>query len=243
LIDTPEIKYLQVYYRPNNPWPSRTFGTFGDVFERKEFLDFTTCSFMEKIIEGKFLEHAHGFTVKELGSQDSASLKEISEYLAGRIKNKLVYNASSLTENDLLLPGISRKYENAGLKRERKVFVLMKEGNVLAFSIADDTSLGVNLAGILNSFKVYDVDTVIEDYLLGKRLLVEKVLDFYKNGGNEKAIILTEDKDVSFYENLGFRKIKEYVCFTSYREAFAGFQEFLSKSYSKKQISENFRKA
>ena len=251
LIKTPEAKYIQLYYRPNNPWPARTFGTFSDTFPIKEFIDFTLYSFLEKDLVGheeravskdQFL-NVSDFVVEELKDEQIPFKKFICNHLNKVIKNPLLINAYSLNENEITLPDTTRIYNEVGLKRNRHFFLLRKGESILSFVIAEDSSLGINLAGILNSFRAYDVKTDIEDFTVGKRQLIEKVLDFYRLTGNKKAILLTEEPDISIYTGMGFIKTKEYMCFSGFREGLSAFYYFMEENYAKIRRRIKFRES
>jgi hypothetical protein len=104
---------------------------------------------------------------------------------------------------------------------------------VLAFALLENSSPGINLSGLLNSFSVYSVRGEEERSRQVRRSLIKAALDRYRQWGARTAIALTCDEDINEYLDEGFAKVKEYICFTSSRRAIKSYYEYVQERFGR----------
>ena len=175
--------------------------------------------------------------VEELRDSQVALKKDICRLLANIIQKPILLDAFGLNEKDMFIPTIRKMYAKHGLLRERRILLLRKGPHILSCAIVEVSSAGINLSGILNSFRIYNLARNDRHFNLGKRKLIRRVLDLHRSISATKAILLTSEANLSLYLEAGFIKSKEYVCFTGAREAFMPFREFMEQNYgSRRQL-------
>lgn len=238
LMEHREIRYLITYFRKENSFPWKIYSGFLEVYPLEEQLKFTRHHFLTRDLERDMPEQAplelpvrfggEGVVVERAAEADH----EIVENCLRREMHPLLIRSRSLQRNTLDLPGISAAYRARGLVRERFCLVARDRGELAAFALVEHASPGVNLSGLLNTFSVWSVrrDTRVQEV---RRKLIEVVAQFYRSLGARTAICLTQEEDLSDYLAAGFRKEKEYICFTSSRRAIKSYYDYVQERFSR----------
>ena len=124
-------------------------------------------------------------------------------------------------------------FRDKGLKRERSCLAAKQGGRLIAFALLENSSLGINLSGLLNTFSVYTVHPEGETARDARRRLIDAVLTCYRSWGTHVAICLTDQEDVRDYIDAGFRKEKEYVCLTWSRRMIKNYYDYVKEKFSR----------
>ncbi len=238
LMEHREIRYLITYFRRENSFPWKIYSGFLEVYPLEEQLKFTRHQFLTRDLDRDMPEQrplelpvrfrAEGIVIERAADADY----EIVENCLRRELHPLLIRSRSLQRNTFELPGISAAYRARGLVRERFCLVARDRGELAAFALVENASLGVNLSGLLNTFSVWSVrrDSRAQEV---RRKLIEIVAQFYRSLGARTAICLTQEEDVSDYLAAGFRKEKEYICFTSTRRAIKSYYDYVQERFSR----------
>ena len=104
---------------------------------------------------------------------------------------------------------------------------------LVAFALLEDSSPGINLSGLLNTFSIYTVHPEEERVRDARRRLLEVVLDCYRSWGYRVAICLTEEEDLSDYLEAGFRKEKEYVSLSWSRRMIKNYYDYVQERFGR----------
>lgn len=238
LMEHREIHYLITYFRKENSFPWKIYSGFLEVYPLEEQLKFTRHQYLTRDLDEEIPEksrfelpvrcRAEGIVVEHAAAADY----EIVENCLRRQVHPLLIRSRSLQRGTFELRRISAAYRARGLVRERFCLVARDRGELAAFALAENASLGVNLSGLLNTFSVWSVrrDSRVPAI---RRKLIEVVAQFYRSLGARTAICLTQEEDVSDYLAAGFRKEKEYICFTSSRRAIKSYYDYVQERFSR----------
>ena len=238
LMEHREIKYLITYFRKENSFPRKIYSGFLEAYPVEEQLRFTKYNFLSLDLGGKASDQpeiefpirlrSKGIVIEPAQEPD----REIIENCFRKVLDPLLIRSRSLHGDVLELPETSAIYRANGLVRERFCLVAREGGDPAAFALLENASLGINLSGLLNTFAVWSVrrDGKIQEI---RRSLVDAVVRFYRPLGVRTAICLTTEEDLTDYCAAGFKKEKEYICFTSSRRAIKSYYDYVQERFSR----------
>lgn len=239
LMENRNTKYLITYFRKENSFPRKMYGGFLDRYPSDEQFCFERYSFLsldlgerENIGGQQRLsspESGGGITVGHARDED----KEVIEYYFEKHLHTLLIRSRSLSRDVLHLPETAAMFRAKGLKRERSCLVAKQGGKLIAFALLENSSLGVNLSGLLNAFSVYTVHPGGERVRDARRTLLDAALTCYRSWGARVAICLTGENDLSDYMDAGFRKEKEYVCLSWSRRMIKNYYDYVREEFSR----------
>ncbi|MGB5991720.1 MAG: hypothetical protein WBG61_05255, partial [Desulfobacterales bacterium] len=149
------MNYAFCYFRPENRFPNRVFGgVFKNVGDPKGCsLDTFAYFHCRKILNDESgLDRP--WDLMEAQSEDLFELQNFYEFSSGGI----MLDAMELNEGDAI-DELSMKYQQLGLKREKHVFSLKRDGKLKAVAIVNISDVGLNLADLTSNIKVIVVDS------------------------------------------------------------------------------------
>jgi len=240
LMENQEIKYLITYFRKENSFPRKIYSGFLSSYPHEEQLRFTRHHFLSRDLDE---EDAPDRQVRDprillprgVMIEDATEIdREIIENYFRKTTHPLLVRSRSLYKDLLFLPETSALFCTKGLSRERHCLVAKdKERGMLAFALLENSSPGINLSGLLNSFSLWSVRGEGERRSRVRRGLIEMVVRRYRSWGARTTICLTTEDDITDYEAEGFKKIKEYVCFTSSRRAIKSYYDYVQERFGR----------
>ncbi|MEW6439573.1 MAG: PilZ domain-containing protein [bacterium] len=238
LMEHREIKYLITYFRKENSFPRKIYSGFLDSYPLDEQLRFTKFNFLSCDLGGESKEippvrlpmrpGRNGILIELAGESD----KEIIESCLRKELHPLLIRSRSLHRDSLTLPETSAVFRPKGLFRDRYCLVARDRGELAAFALVENASPGMNLSGLLNTFCVWSMQSDRRSHEI-KRILIRAVAGFYRSLGVRTAICLTLEEDPGDYAAVGFRKEKEYICFTSSRKAIKSYYDYVQERFSR----------
>ncbi len=146
------MRYLAVYFRPNNRFAAKAFGSAVQVLQ-----DPGKCSrdaFANLHVDK---HHAagdlpHGWSLVPAEAADRAALQmSYASFSGGLMLHGLALREEDLASNAAL----SKEYARLGFQRDRRLFALRREGNCIAFIAANRSDLGLNLSDLTNGLQVF----------------------------------------------------------------------------------------
>jgi hypothetical protein len=239
LMENRNTKYLITYFRKENSFPSKMYAGFLDRYPSEEQFCFEKFSFLSLDLDEperigrqqriSMLGPGGGINVGHARDTD----KEIIEYYFEKHLHPLLIRSRSLSRDVLHLPETAAMFRAKGLKRERSCLVATHGGKLIAFALLENSSLGVNLSGLLNTFSVYTVHPEAERARYARRSLIDAALTCYRSWGARVAICLTGENVLSDYTDAGFRKEKEYVCLSWSRRMIKNYYDYVQEKFSR----------
>lgn len=148
------LNYIISYFRPENRFPMRFFGGF-----TKYLNDLKGCS-IDPFVYFDFPKNFEqwnmpGYIITRTTTEDLLELRGFYEYNSGG----LLLTVLDLEPDMLNFDNLSNEYKKAGLKRERYIFSLKKEGILKAIFMVNITDAGLNLSNLTNCIHAIILDT------------------------------------------------------------------------------------
>jgi len=239
LMENQEIQYLITYFQPDNSFPRRIYSGFLDAYPLEEHLRFSRYSFLTLELEApqngadraapRLAGPADEISVEHASEED----REVMENYFRKNLHPLLIRSRSLYRDAFHLPETSSLFFARGLLRERHCMVAREEGQgFAAFALLENASPGINLSGLLNTFSVWSLPGA-RDAAAARRRLIRAAVDQYRSWGARTAICLTEEADLSDYLAEGFRKNKEYVCFSLSRRTIKNYYDYVQERFGR----------
>ena len=151
-----KMNFVFCYFRPENKFPNRVFG--GITANTKDpkgcSLD-TFAYFHYQKIFNKELKLPEPWKLMKTQPEDLLELKNFYEHSSGG----LMLNALELEQSSENLDELSKEYQRLGLKRERHLISLKKDGRVKAVVMINISDIGLNLADLTSTLQVIVVDS------------------------------------------------------------------------------------
>ncbi|MFM7203385.1 MAG: hypothetical protein ACKO6N_21565 [Myxococcota bacterium] len=209
---TPEIRYIKMMWRPNNTWSNKMFGRLVHRLHDGE----------QSVVKTYHYLHWQENSLPPLRPEDREwsvrliqkdEAVELETYFLSQ-EEYFLMRSEDLLRDRLTLSGLNTQYQDLQLFRERKVLICMERGRLMGFALLEHSSPGLNLSNLLNACQVY---TAVNDPMRAaslKRALLVKVIEAYAMLGQKRVVVLTEDRDLTAYHEVGFEKVKEYTAWT-----------------------------
>ena len=158
------MDYVGCYFRPDNKFPNLVFGGAAKRASRGCTIDeFAYIYLNKKDISNNNLPR--NWTLSPAEKSDLSELIELYELEYGGLTLKALDIAPSKSDCDKKINDIFRAY---GLSRERVLFALKHDNNLVAVFMVCVTELGLNLSDLTNCIHVF----VLEPAILPREILL-----------------------------------------------------------------------
>ncbi|MEZ4270902.1 MAG: hypothetical protein R3C68_05565 [Myxococcota bacterium] len=212
----PDMQWVRVYFRPNNPWANRVFGGFARQFKQLPVSGLRVVNYVFASTQPTLSMPAH----TDIHAATPDELEYIEEYFVASGRS-LALQSDDYTRSGLLLQNLSQEYAEIGLERRREVYVATHQGRIEAFALLEVSSVGLNFSELTNTFTVHRTGQHV-DAIKGLILFAKKR---YGELGRPLAIALCDDSELDFFVDAGFVKTKSYACWTWHRSLYPAFGE------------------
>ncbi len=209
---TPEIHYIKMMWRPNNTWSNRMFNRLVHRLHDGEQSVVRVYSYLQRPNAPLPPVQTEGFplVIRPIAGDEIA---EVESYFIGQ-EEFFFMKSEDIFRGAYTLETVNRKFQALGLFRTREIFGAFDGDRLVGFSMAERASPGLNMSNLLTTFQVHICCPEHPRNRHIREMLIRYTTEYYQKHGQEKTVALTEDTDLSAYENLGFTKIKEYVSWT-----------------------------
>jgi hypothetical protein len=151
-----QMNFVFCYFRPENKFPSRVFGGVTENTKDPKGCSLDTFAYFHyQKIFNKELKVPEPWKLMKTQPEDLMELKNFYEHSSGG----LMLNALELEQSSENLDELSKEYQQLGLKRERHLISLKKDGRVKAIVMINISDIGLNLADLTSTLQVIVVDS------------------------------------------------------------------------------------
>lgn len=164
------MDFLMCYYRHENKFPSRVFGGTARYIKNPK-----KCSmddfvyFHHKNTSGTRHELPELWHLNETSSEELAELEIFYENESGG----LMIPALDLEPEKADFDQLAKEYQKLGFKRERHIFSLKKNNNLMAILMVNISDIGLNLSDLTSCINIIILDSMdLSREVLHKTLLV-----------------------------------------------------------------------
>jgi len=150
------MNFVFCYFRPENKFPNRVFGGVTENTKDPKGCSLDTFAYFHyQKIFNKELKLSEPWKLMKTQPEDLLELKNFYEHLSGG----LMLNALELEQSSENLDELSKEYQKLGLKRERHLVSLKKDGRLKAVVMINISDIGLNLADLTSTVQVMVVDS------------------------------------------------------------------------------------
>jgi hypothetical protein len=194
------MKFAIAYFRPENKFPNKIFGGVArhlKDLDKSSLDDFAYFHFKKE--GGKKSGVPKGYELAPTQKEDLTQLAWFYENKSGG----LLVNAMDLEPETAFLNDLGKEYEKSGFCKEKHLFSLKKDGDLVAVILLNFTDLGLNLSDLTNSMHVFAVnpDNFPKEVMAGT--LNELMTRFHQ----EELPILLFPSSFAQEENIHYEKI------------------------------------
>jgi len=150
------MQYIISYYRPDNRFPERVFGGFQKLMNNPDCCLVQPFAFFYLTNAGMSAEMGSNLLCREgvaITAASPADIVEFRRYYESHHSGPML-EALDLDQNSINSSELTKKYEAAGLLRERKVYSVKQNGDLQAVVEITVTD-GLNLSNLTNCMKVF----------------------------------------------------------------------------------------
>ncbi|VVS91094.1 hypothetical protein [Desulfoluna spongiiphila] len=196
------IKYLLLYFRPENSFPNFVFNGFTEKMGNPKIssVDLFAYSYFRKKNHGTD-QLANGWTINKTTTKDIEVLEKSYQKASGG----LLTDALDLAERQAPADVLSARYRKAGLKKERQLWTLHKDKLTVAILIVNISDVALNMSELTNCIKV----CITRPDLLTKDILTQTLNILAKPFETVNLPVLTHP--YSWVEQSGFHFQKRYL--------------------------------
>jgi hypothetical protein len=225
LVAAPEVEFIRIRYRPDNPWPAREFGGCARMLEGHPLAQLRTYAYLVSppLAAVPALETSGSrLGVRAATAADAA---RIEACFAGG-SDALLLRTDDLGAQQLELRHMAAAYARVGLSRRREVLVAERSGQLAGFALLEQSSLGLNYSELTNAVRVYaavgDSETL--------QALARAALARYRTLGYDRCVALASDAQLAALQPAGFTRTKDYACFTLHRSLIPELRAYLLRT-------------
>ena len=150
-----KMDYVFCYFRQDNKFPSRVFGGASRIIKNPKACSLDSFAYFHSKASDQNLMMPLGW---ELENAEPEDLAELVAFYSVK-SNGLMLNALDLRPNQNNLEDISQQFNKIGLKRNRHLYSLKKNGSLRAIIMINTSDLGLNLSDLTNSTTAYILDS------------------------------------------------------------------------------------
>ncbi|MEJ2657127.1 MAG: hypothetical protein P8012_08005 [Desulfobacterales bacterium] len=198
------MNYAFCYFRPENRFPNRVFGgVFKNISDPKGCSLDTFAYFHCRKTPSNGPELERPWDLTNTSDEDLSELQNFYEFSSGGI----MLDAMELNADEGI-DELSTEYHQLGLKREKHVLSLKRDGKLKAVIIINISDVGLNLADLTNNIKII----VVESRDLTKDILYLALSLLSKKFEQDEVPVLVYP--VSYVENNSIPYEKSYHLWT-----------------------------
>ena len=150
-----KMDYVFCYFRQDNKFPNRVFGGASRIIKNPKACSLDSFAYFHS---KESVQNIIMPLCWELESAESEDLSELEAFYNAQ-SNGLMLNALDLGPNQNRLEDISKQFNKIGLKRNRHLYSLKKNGSLKAIIMVNTSDLGLNLSDLTNSTTAYILDS------------------------------------------------------------------------------------
>jgi hypothetical protein len=194
-----KMNYIGCYFRPNNRFANRVFGAASKALNdlKKSSLDefayyhFQTGNPVEK--------PTSSWVLCESNSEDI----EIMNHWYNKVYGGLLPSALDLAPDTFYKDeAISNEYLATGFKRDRKIFSLRKNDELMAIFVINISDFGLNMSDLTNCIQIFAMD----QKLLSKKIINYALTQLAEYHENDFVPVLLYPKSYADDQNLSYSK-------------------------------------
>jgi len=149
------MDYLLCYFRPENRFPNRVFGGVANEIKNPKISSLDTFAYFhnQKGSNGQFDLPKPW----ELIEADSKDLMELEHYYENK-SGGLMLDALDIKARMVDCDDLSKEYQQHGFKKEKYLFSLKNNIDLVAIFMLDISDIGLNMSDLTNCIKVFVLD-------------------------------------------------------------------------------------
>lgn len=178
-LDATQMNFVMCYFRYDNRFPHRVFGGFVRSLNNPKGASLDSFSYFHFARTSEFSGLSEtDIVLVETQPEDLLALKSLYEFQSGG----LMISALDLEPDAMNIDNLSKEYKELGLKRERYLFTLKRNGLVQAVIMINISDLGLNLSNLTNCITVFvlDSDNLTKDMLYSALSMLFQYYDLDK---------------------------------------------------------------
>jgi hypothetical protein len=149
------LKYVMMYYRPNNRFPSRVFGGAHQQIDNPKACSIDPFAYLHlPVTPGPAEKLPHPWSLNQAQAEDLVDLKDWYECDSGG----LMLEALDLDPDRIRPSVLDEEYRRLGFKKEKYLYALKAEGLLKAIILVNITDFGFNMSNLTNCIKFIAVD-------------------------------------------------------------------------------------
>ncbi|MEJ2586949.1 MAG: PilZ domain-containing protein, partial [Deltaproteobacteria bacterium] len=149
------MDYALCYYSPEKKFPDKLFGGFARELREPRGCSLDLFTYYPSTTQCEAIHCPSGWALRECSTRDIWELSQFYSYRSGGLFLDVIgLSSAGSGENKL-----GSVYKRHGLMRKWHAYSLDYEGRLCAVLILDQSDLGINLSELINSIKVFVIDT------------------------------------------------------------------------------------
>jgi hypothetical protein len=147
----PDAEWIRAFYRPENRWPARVFGSVARLMSDSRLSTYQVLRYLRPDGQSAAPVAAPGLRVRPAEPGD---LEAAEAMFVGRA-NHIGLSAEDLCASELRLDTVAQCYRPLGLERRREVLLAERAGRPVGFALLEISSPGLNLSELTSAFRVF----------------------------------------------------------------------------------------
>ena len=225
----PVNQSAQNWFRSNNRMPMKIFGSIEQAIG-SDCASVREYHLLEIPLSSENVAH-HGLEVTEC----DPSHTDLVTAFAQRVRGHVYVEAESLNSGDLDLEETDRLYQDAGLRRYRKVWLTTNNrGEVIASLIAHRGPLGLNFSFLENRADLLIApEAEVNDSAIAVQNMVAAASQYYRDFERSMIPIVVCDRGAELLQHLGAQSVRKYCQSLWTRDGFRAWYDHTNSFYQR----------
>ncbi|MBI2608318.1 MAG: PilZ domain-containing protein [Deltaproteobacteria bacterium] len=226
ILNNPHIDFLMGFYNIHNTWHRKFFDYFGQTASDASKFYVEHFHLFEPLIpESPYVDPSYPWELATaVGEEKKWILKHIQKCVP-----MIIQEACNLDATSFEIPKTRKTYIEKGLARDRKLLILKKDREIVAFALLENATTGINIFNLLDqAFLFY-----LEETPQIQTLLVKGVMNHYRSLGKKSFLLLAQKENLEPYRTLRLQEICILKRAVFHRDLFYDYRDYLFLMFSK----------
>jgi len=193
------MDFVFCYFRQDNKFPNRVFGGASRIIKNPKACSLDSFAYFHPEVSDQNYVIPFSWELEQTEPEDLFEL----EAFYNLESNGLMLSALDLKPKQTNLKEISQQFKKLGLKRNRYLYSLKKDGSLKAIIMINTSDVGINLSDLTNSTTVYILDSENMPY----NILKESISILMKSLSMTDSPILIYPKEYLEFQEIPYERI------------------------------------
>lgn len=226
----PDVDYVITYFHNDAAIAKTYFDVKNHHDNPKEYAYIEFTGFLYEDLDKKSFEFKEDYILSIASEEEKIYLQEEIKHLVKEIEYEAL-EYGNLSQRDLI-----KKWSKTGAIRDREVLLIKdKKGVILHFAVCDVSPLGINFIGLVDIFRIFNLNDNSTSNSQSMQILANYVAQFYKNKGRSQVYLEVDPSIGQYFNGLNVRQLGKNWRLIASRNTFMTALQYFNSRFERLQ--------